>query len=268
MTAIVTMLGCGNSAGVPQIGNEWGKCDPSNPKNMRTRPSLAVTTDNTTLIIDTGPDFRAQMNRENLTNLNAVLYTHAHGDHVHGIDDLRVWHDRQKRRIPVYGNAATIKELQQRFHYIFETNTPLYPSVVEPHIWTDHDFGIRQTIGDIDFTVFEQDHGYLKTLGFRFGDVGYSTDMANLEQPAIDTLRGIKTWIADGANFHMQTVFVRANMDRLMELNTQIGAEKIILTHMPNYLDYATMMRELPDLFRPGYDGLKIAMTGEILGSF
>ena len=265
MTGILTVLGCGGSSGVPKVGNDWGKCDPAEPRNNRTRPSIAVQNNDDTIIVDTGPDFREQLNRERISDVTAVFYTHLHSDHVNGMDDLRAIRDRYKRLIPIYGTEDTLSLLQLRFGYMFEQVSDLYPAVVKPHTITSVDLCRTRRIGTTDYTLFLQDHMNITSLGFRFGDVGYSTDMANLEDDAIAVLRGVKIWIADGTNLYLDTPGPHANLPRLLELNEKIGAETIYLTHMKNNLDYQTLCRELPAGFKPGFDGLKIQLDGTVL---
>ncbi len=264
---ILTILGCGDSAGVPRIGNDWGNCDPLNPRNVRTRASIAVQVDDTIVVVDTGADFRLQINRENFDHVDGVLYTHAHGDHVHGIDELRVFHDRFKRQIDVYSNDLTLSELEERFSYMFRQRNKIYPAVLQSHRLDMADQGKPQKINGLDYTFFEQDHGTQPSLGFRFGDVGYSTDMVNLTDSAIDCLKGIKTWVVDAANYFLPDVYVHANKDIILRLNERIGAEKLILTHLKNDVDYTAFAAQLPPIMEPAYDGMKIALTGAILRS-
>lgn len=265
MTGVLTVLGCGGSAGVPRVGNDWGACDPQEPRNQRSRPSVMVQNNGDTFIVDTGPDFRAQMNRENVQDITGVFYTHIHSDHVNGIDDLRGYQHRLKRKIPVYSTHENILYLQARFDFMFNDQLPYYPTALTPSVWAPDDLYKPLTIGNTEFIVFEQDHEGIKTLGFRFGDIAYSTDMVNLDQKAVDVLRGIKVWVADGNNFYIDTPGPHANHKRLHELNSKIGAETIYITHMKNNLDYQTLCRELPPGYRAAFDGLQIRLDGTVL---
>jgi len=258
--AEIIILGCGNSTGVPAIGNFWGDCDPNEPKNTRTRSSIAVKTDKTTVIVDTGPDFRQQLNRENISNIDAVLYTHQHNDHVMGIDELRVLKFRnQKDIIPIYGDPETIQDLETRFNYMFKGgNHRIYPPIVQTNILTIDAYGKENRIGDIPFVPFEQDHGSCTSLGYRFGDFGYSVDILDLDQTAIDTLKGIKTWLVDCAAYKDDQNAVHAGIDKIIELNKAIGAQDVYLTSLSLSADYQTLQDELPDGFKPSYDGLRL----------
>lgn len=258
-TLEITVLGCGNSTGVPAIGNFWGNCDPNEPKNTRTRSSIILKTDKTTIIIDTGPDFRQQLNRENISNIDAVLYTHQHSDHIMGIDELRVLKFRnQKDYIPVYGNEATINDLETRFQYVFKGGDHrLYPRIAHANILPIDAYGKETSIGDINFTPFEQDHGSCTSLGYRFGDFAYSVDILNLDKIAIDTLKGIDTWLVDCAAYKQENE-VHAGIDRIIELNDQIQAKNVYLTSLSLSMDYQTLLNELPEGFKPSYDGLRL----------
>ncbi len=257
----VTVLGCGNSAGTPTICNYWGNCDPAEPRNRRTRPAIAVQSATTTLIVDSGPDLREQVNRENITSIDAILYTHAHGDHISGIDDLRVLRQKTKKYVHIHGNRATIEELQQRFDYLFMERTPIYPRVLEPHILETADFLTPQAIGDVTFTPFEQDHGTCASLGYRFGDLAYSTDLVRLDEKAVAALSGIKTWIIDGAGYKMPVNEVHLTFRQIFALNEIVKAEKVYITHLSPAMDYQTMRKELPEGYEPCWDGLKLQVS-------
>ena len=258
MTTEVIILGCGNSTGVPAIGNIWGTCDPLEPKNKRTRASILVRTDATTLIIDTGPDFREQMNRENIRTIDAALYTHAHSDHINGIDELRGIAYTNKSKVNIYGNSWTIRELTDRWRHIFHggTDDGMYPAVATAHVITE--FGRPMTIGGLTFSPFEQDHGDVKTVGYRFGDFAYSTDISSLDETALKTLAGIKTWLVDAAGYKQTHNRVHANLDKIYELNATIKAEQVWLTSLTLAMDYNTLNNELKKGYKPAHDGLRL----------
>lgn len=259
--AELIILGCGNAAGTPSIGNFWGNCDPDEPRNVRTRPSVAVRAGDTVVVVDTGPDFSRQINRENLADVNAILYTHAHADHLHGIDDLRVLRNRHKRVIPIYGLPETLDEIEERFAYLFRTGGEgIYPRVVEPRPFEQADYGREYKFEDVSFIPFQQMHGTCTSLGFRFGDVAYSTDMLDLDDDAFKALEGTKTWIVDGAGYIFHKNPVHATLKRVYELNERVQAEQVYLTHLTQLMDYQTLKRELKDGYEPAYDGLRITI--------
>ena len=258
--AKLTILGCGNSTGIPAIGNYWGACDPDEPKNRRLRSSILLQTEQTTIVVDTGPDFREQLNRADVPDLDAVLYSHFHGDHVQGMDELRVIkHRNQKEYVNIYGNRETIRDLKRRFDYLFHGgNHKLYPPIVQPYEIDREEYGTQLQIGDIPFTPFEQDHGSCMSLGYRFGDCGYSVDILKLDAAAVKALKGIKTWIVDCAAYKDEQNAVHANMKTIFALNEEIGAENVYLTSLSLTMDYQTLQDELPQGYRPAYDGLEL----------
>lgn len=264
----ITVLGCGDSAGVPRIGGDWGNCDASNPKNRRTRPSMMIQSSTTTIIVDTGPDFGLQLTRENIQKIDAVLYTHAHADHVTGIDDLRIIQGRVEHKIPIYCDELTHRVLSERYNYIFKQTSTYYPEVVEPHIFKPKDFGQVCQIGDIEYIPFQQDHGQRNiSLGFRFGDFAYSTDMRDLDDKALSVLKGVKNWIADCADFAHGHGTLHADFPTVQKLNGVVGAEQVYLTHLKMFYDYNEMVSKLPDGYSPAFDGMKILAEQNKLAS-
>lgn len=252
------LAGCSVSSGVPAIGNDWGKCDPNEPKNRRDRPCAIVRTDNTTLVIDTGPDFRSQMNRHNIANLDGVIYTHPHSDHIGGIDELRIIKFRQGELVNIYGNDQTLNALKSRYDYMFEDISGYKKTIVA----NDLSLNAPQMIGDIEFTAFEQDHGdEMASLGFRFGDMGYSVDMRYIDEQGLSILRGIDTWIVDGAGHHVDDHPTHAPLSRVVEMNEVVQARQVYVIGLSKFMDYKTINDELPDGFECGYDDLTVKIT-------
>lgn len=261
MSAIkVTILGCGDSAGVPRIGGDWGNCDSSNPRNRRTRPSIMIRSQSTTIVVDTGPDFGLQLTRENVKLVDAILYTHDHSDHVSGMDDVRILQGRMDgHKMPIYLDDRTYQGVKERYKYIFEQSSVFYPVTVDVNIWGQGDFGRVHRIGDIDIIPFEQDHGQGNiSLGFRIGDFGYSTDMRDLDDKAVSILKGVTTWVADCADYAHGHGTLHADFPTVERLNREIGAEQVYLTHLKMFYDYETLKSSLPEGYEPAYDGLVI----------
>ncbi len=260
MTLKITILGCGNSTGVPAIGNYWGQCDPSEPKNIRTRSSIVVQSAKTNIVIDTGPDFKAQLNRADINHLDAAFFTHAHSDHVAGIEDLRGLVFRMEQStMPIYANHETIEELEHKFAYLFNGGkAEIYPPILEAHTLEPNQFGALQSFGDIQYTPFIQDHGTCESIGYRFGDLAYSVDILTLDKTAINALKGIKTWVVDCTGYHSDTNPVHANLKTIYALNEEIQAQKIYLTSLSLGMDYQTMIGELPNGYAPAFDGLEL----------
>lgn len=260
MKAEFILAGCSVSSGVPAIGNDWGNCDPDEPKNRRDRPCAVVRTATTTVVIDTGPDFRKQMNDLDIGTLDAVFYTHSHSDHVLGIDELRVIRNRMGKLVDVYGNKQTIQTLQSNFDYMFMDKTH-YRQALTPNIIRDGEFGKPIRIGDIEAVPFWQDHGDCDCVGYRFGNLGYSADMLDIGEAGIETLKGIDIWIADGAGYNFEKHKTHAPLSKIYKLNERIGASKVYVVGLSKFMDYQTLKNELPQGFEPSYDGLTLSVT-------
>ncbi|MBT3536366.1 MAG: MBL fold metallo-hydrolase [Rhodospirillaceae bacterium] len=250
----VTVLGCGTSGGVPRIGNVWGVCDQEEPRNRRRRSSILVQSATTNLIVDTTPDLREQCLDADLNRLDAALYTHDHADHVNGIDDLRGFMVLQRNRIPIYGDAGTIDSLRQRFGYIFASARD-YPPIATAHA-IDGPF----SVGDIDILPFQQIHGGMDSLGFRFGDIAYSTDLSDLPEASFEMLRGLDVWIVDALRPKPHPT--HTHLARTLEWIERLRPKRAILTHMTWDMDYATLCRDLPPGVEPAYDGQIIELPG------
>ncbi len=253
----ITILGCGGSGGVPLIGNEWGACDPTNPRNRRTCVSILVEEGGTALLIDTSPDMREQLLRAKVHNLDAILYTHTHADHTHGIDNIRSLNWLLGKPMPIYADAETMKDLKTRFAYIFDENRPtnarFYRPSVETHII---DPASPMTFGPLTVTAFPQPHGSMTSMGYRFNDFGYSTDVGELTDVAFEALRGIKVWVVDA--IRERPHHTHASVDLALEWIARVKPERAYLTHMDQSLDYATLKARLPANVEPCYDGLEI----------
>ncbi len=260
----ITILGCGNSTGVPAIGNYWGACDPNERKNRRSRSSITVQSDVTTLVIDTGPDFRNQLNNANINHIDAVLYTHHHSDHMNGIDELRVIRFRGGKLVDAYMNQETYDDITPRFDYMFSGGKiDLYPPIVSPTVFSPKDYGQTMRAGDIEFIPFVQDHGSCSSVGFRFGDFAYSLDFLTLDDTAIKSLKGVKTWIVDAAAYNQDNNKVHANLATIYALNKKIGAQRVILSSLSLSMDYQTLANELPTGYEPAFDGMKLTCTAK-----
>lgn len=250
----ITILGCGASEGVPIITGRWGECDPYNPKNRRSRASIVVEKGETTLLVDTSPDLRTQWLNTGLQKLDAVLYTHDHADHTHGINDLRPFTYQSKIRMPIYGDAETINSMKKRFYYAFPLEE-VVPDIYRPFLNPNVIEGPFQ-LGNISVTPFKQDHGYSTTLGYRFEKVAYSTDVVDLDEAAFKALEGIEVWVVDC--IAKEPRISHSHLAKTLEWVERVRPRQAYLTHMSLHLDYDTLMKELPKGVEPAYDGLVI----------
>lgn len=255
----VTVLGCGPSAGVPLVGGGWGKCNPDNPKNRRTRPSVLVETQGLNILIDTSPDLRAQLLAANVNRIDAVLYTHDHADHVHGVDDLRaIYRLMDRRQIAAYGDEVTLATLTRRFGYLFEgygDKDALYRPILVPNP-IDGPF----RVGPVDIVPFTQDHGICASLGYRIGRFGYSTDVVRLDDAAFDALAGVELWIVDCLRSG-EPHPTHANLATTVSWIVRVKPRRAVLTHMNHQADYDAMAAACPPGVEPGYDGMVLDLA-------
>lgn len=256
MVVRITILGCGGSSGVPLIGNDWGNANPANPRNRRRRPSILVQDDETTILVDTGPDVREQLLDAGVRRLDGVIYTHAHADHAHGIDELRAVNWMQHTPVDVHADPVTLEILTRRFDYCFApppTRPPYFPRpVLIPHVING-----PFRIGSIEIIPFMQDHGYSTSVGFRFGAIAYSTDVVSLDDNAFDVLAGVDTWIVDCVRLTPPHP-VHAHWEITGGWIARLRPRRAILTHMNQSMDYDTLVAMLPSGVEPAYDGMVI----------
>jgi len=248
----VTMLGCGPSTGLPAIGPDWGACDPSDPRNRRRRASIAIECRGKTVLIDTSPDMREQLLDAHIGRLDAVIMTHAHADHLHGIDDLRSVNRVMRQAIPLYANQKTLREIERRFGYAL---TPIEPGgfffkpTITPQV-IDGPF----TVAGLPVVPFVQDHGYSTTLGFRIGALGYSTDVTELDDAVFAALAGVELWIVDCLRYEPHPT--HSHLAKTLAWIERLKPKRAVLTHMDRPLDYRELAAKLPPGVEPGQDGL------------
>ncbi|MEE8270231.1 MAG: MBL fold metallo-hydrolase [Alphaproteobacteria bacterium] len=249
----ITILGCGGSLGVPMVGNRWGTCDPANPKNRRRRPAILVESSGTVVLVDTPTDLREQLLDAAVDRVDAVLYTHAHADHLHGIDDLRplIW---EHGPLPAYADAATSGHLMERFAYAVagaDIDRHLYKPILDVR---PIDGPVR--IGDLDIVPIVQDHGYSESMGFRFGAFAYSTDVVDLDDAAFAALADLDVWVVDATREKPHPS--HAHLDRALGWIDRLRPRRAYLTHLSHMMDYDRLMATLPRGVEPAYDGLVI----------
>lgn len=264
MTYTFTILGCGSSGGVPRVGQGWGACDPSNPKNRRRRCSLLVerkgAEGRTTVLIDTSPDLREQLLDANVTALDAVLYTHDHADHTHGIDDLRPLALVQRKRIDVYADEQTSQLLHERFGYCFETPAGSdYPPILQEHRMREgREVTVAGKGGEIAALPFPMQHGSAQALGFRIGSAAYSCDVSDLPAASLKALEGLDLWIVDALRYRPHPSHF--SVDETLAWIARVQPKRAVLTNLHTDLDFEELKGKLPSNVEPAYDGMELSI--------
>ena len=259
-----TILGCGSSGGVPRIGGLWGKCDPDNPKNNRRRCSMLVERQDaggtTRVLIDTSPDMRQQLLDASVGDLDAVVYTHGHADHIHGIDDLRPIVFARKKRMPVWADGPTQERLLSGFGYVFtQPEGSPYPPILELHA-IDGDVVIDGEGGTITLIPFKVGHGSIDALGFRMGGLAYLPDVAEIYDDAWRHLENLDIWVLDALRRDPHPT--HAHLQQSLDWIAEVKPKRAVLTNMHIDLDYDTLCSELPAHIRPAFDGMQLRLDG------
>jgi phosphoribosyl 1,2-cyclic phosphate phosphodiesterase len=258
-----TILGCGSSGGVPRLGGQWGDCDPLEPKNIRRRCSLLVERDGpggtTRVLIDTSPDMRAQLLDAGVGELDAVVYTHPHADHVHGIDDLRMIVFNMRKRLDVWADTPTAAALRQRFDYAFETPPgSAYPPICDlRHIRGE--IIVNGPGGQIILTPFEVVHGTIPALGFRVAGMAYLPDVSDIPTHSWDVLHGLDIWIVDALRRTPHPS--HSHLSQTLDWIARVKPAQAILTNMHIDLDYRALCAELPSGVTPAFDGCSVTLS-------
>ncbi|WP_409433967.1 MBL fold metallo-hydrolase [Litorimonas sp. RW-G-Af-16] len=263
------ILGCGSSGGVPRVGGDWGACDPNEPKNRRSRSSILVQawqgkecpddqSEMTTILIDSSPDLREQLLRAETQHLDALLYTHDHADQSHGIDDLRAIAYRMRKQVPTYMDAHTKEHVWTRFQYCFEMpEGRVHPPILDlqPLIKNNDVITVSGAGGDISVKVLEVSHGPTPSLGFVFNDLlAYSPDVWGINTAALETLRGMNTWIVDALRYNDHPT--HAHADKTLAWIAKTQTRQAVLTNLHIDMDYQTLSEELPPAAKPAFDGM------------
>ncbi len=241
---------------MPKIGNHWGLCDPNEPRNYRLRSSILVESAGVNVIVDCGPDLRQQLLSAEIGRLDAVVVTHDHGDHVHGIDELRPLSQVLDGPVPLYGDAGTLESLGQRFGYAF-AQSEFYRPIVEGRLITG-----GERFGGATMRVVVQPHGTTTSLGVRFDErersAVYAIDFSEITDEMMALYEGVDLLVADCLTRSPHPT--HAHLDMVVQLASELKAGQLYLTHMGNGLDYRTLVDELPDWAAPAHDGLEIAL--------
>ncbi len=262
--SIVRILGCGSSGGVPRLGNRWGDCDPTEPKNRRSRCSILLSRKQpggqTDILVDTSPDMREQLLAANCRSLDAVLYTHDHADQTHGLDDLRQIAYLMETMIPVYLDDATRHTLFRRFEYAFkQAENSAYPAILHANEMpaSGESFSITGPGGKVNVMPVLLDHGpNVHSLGFRFGNVAYTPDVSDIPKDSVDLLKGLDLWIVDA--LRLQPHPTHFHLDLALQWIERLAPKRAVLTNMHIDMDYMTLKEQLPDNVEPAFDGMEI----------
>ncbi|QDL90756.1 MBL fold metallo-hydrolase [Paroceanicella profunda] len=258
-----TILGCGSSGGVPRLGGHWGNCDPENPRNTRRRCSMLVEREGeggtTRVLIDTSPDMRAQLLDAGIGHLDAVLYTHEHADHVHGLDDLRMIVMNRRSRLPVWADAKTQAALLERFGYAFlQPEGSPYPPILELNT-IEGDVTIDGAGGPITARPFLVNHGAIDALGFRIGPLAYLPDVKEIYAPAWEALQDLDCWVLDALRYAPHPT--HAHLALALEWIARAQPRRAVLTNLHNDLDHDRLDAETAETIRPAFDGMVITCT-------
>ena len=252
----VRILGCGTSSGVPRIGNDWGTCDPAEPRNRRTRSSILIQSDGQQLLVDCGPDMREQLLAADTADIAGVIVTHDHADHCHGIDDLRQIAHYTGAPVPLRARPDTLQRLAKRFAYAFD-GTPLYPAVIDPKPLAD-----TIALGSATLTFSDQPHGGITSLGIRGEEggrsVGYAIDFHDMTDSMRSLYAGIDVWICDCLRRKPHPT--HAHLDAVLTWARELNVGQLLLTHLDKSMDFATLVAELPDWAAPAHDGQEVML--------
>lgn len=252
----IRILGCGTSTGVPKIGNEWGQCDPNEPRNARLRTSILVESAGERMLVDCGPDLRQQLLAAEVNRLAGVIVTHAHGDHCHGIDELRPVSQAIGGPVPLHARRDVLDELELRFEYAFARSDFYKP------ITSACEFGQELRFGNATVRAVDQPHGGPTSLGLRFDEAGksaaYAVDFSELSEDMASLYKGTDVWIADCLTRKPHPTHM--HLDGVLGIARDLGVGQLYLVHMGNGLDYRQLVAELPDWAAPAHDGLEIEL--------
>jgi phosphoribosyl 1,2-cyclic phosphate phosphodiesterase len=259
------LLGVGGSAGMPQIGGadgggDWGEIDPAEPRNRRTRPSIIIeTADRRRLLVDTGPEVRLQLTGANIPRVDAVFYTHAHADHIAGLDEIRILNRLLGAPLPGYATAATWAELRARFDYAF---APWTGGAYFRPVIAAEDVAAGQTVNILGMKVniIGQDHGFIETLGLRVQNFAYCTDVVRLPEASLAALEGLETLVIDCFTLGAPHP-THANLDQVLAWVARLQPRRTILTHLGPTMDYRRLLQTLPPGIEPGYDGMELQFS-------
>ena len=255
MTVKFTILGCGSSLGIPRIDGYYGRCDPKNKKNIRTRCSALISSKNLNILIDTSPDLKSQLLKNKVKNIDAVFYTHSHADQTHGINELRVFSLKNKKKIPIYADKITKENLKNTFGYCFK-DYKNYPSILDARILKKKHL-LKDSKKQIIIKSLKVHHGSIKSICYIINDkCAYAPDVNKIDNKDLKYLKNLKYLIVDCLRYNFHPTHF--NLNDVLKLIDKIKPKNTILTNLSNEIDYDEIKKLLPKNVTPAYDGLTV----------
>ena len=256
MNNYLTFLGCGSSMAVPRADGYWGFCNKKNIKNYRTRCSVLISKGNNNILIDTSPDLRFQLLRNKIRNISSVLYTHKHADQTHGINDLRVFFIKNKKKIKIYADKITLSHLKNNFSYLFNDGIE-YPAILNANkLKSKFSLGSKKEL--IKFKSIKVRHGKINSIGYIFANTAYISDCNELSNSNLNKLKNLKYFIIDCLKFNPHPSHF--SLSEVLDVLKEIKPTNAILTNLHSDLDYDILLQKLPINVKPAFDGLKIQL--------
>ena len=256
MKTFLTILGCGSSMGVPRADGFWGSCDSNNKKNYRTRCSALISKGNNNILIDTSPDLRFQLLKNKIKNVTSVLYSHRHADQTHGINDLRVFFLKNKKKINIYADKMTLGYLKKNFTYFFKDG-PGYPAILKANKLKNN-FTLGLNNESVTFKSIKVKHGKINNIGYIFNNTAYINDCNELSKLNIKRLKNLKYFIIDCLRFKSHPSHF--SLSEILSIINEIKPKKTILTNLHSDLDYNILLQKIPINVKPAFDGLKLTL--------
>lgn len=254
----ITVLGSGSAYGVPFAGGGWGACDPKQPRNKRTTPSIFIEDGTTSLLVDMGPDVKEQLARHNISTWDATFFTHPHADHIAGMFHLPIlMSHRDGKHLPMYVDRATRKDIEKVWWYMFDPAIKLeYTGAARPY-WVEMIPPEKMKIGTLDIQTFWQMHGRIQSVGMKLGKFAYSTDVNDFPPESEEHLYGLDVWMVD-CNCLTGTDKSHSYVEKSIAWAQKFGVKKTYLTHLDYTIDYDSVSKMLPANVELAYDGLVI----------
>jgi len=256
----LTFLGTGTSFGVPQIGCDCAVCRSTDPRDKRTRSGAVLEAAGSTILIDTPPELRLQLISAGVTQVDAVVYTHEHADHINGIDDLRIFSVRQRKPLPLFGPEETLNRLRASFNYIFDDSVRPYEGTSKPRLTLHPTTPGRMTsIAGVETLPLAFEHGHLRVFGYRFDRLAYITDVKVIPPAEREQLRGLDVLVLNALWWRPHPTHL--SISEAIEVARELGARRTYLTHLTHETGHAELEAQLPAGIFPAYDGLTVEVA-------